>query len=743
MTEANLKVAGGIDRHPFVTAVLIANTMNSPGRFIVTNPNNKRPYHRGYLRGGTTEVSRVKAWLRHHPRAMLSSLTGGPAGLFGVDIDYRNGGEASWKALQEKHKDEPLPRTASYSTPGGRRYVFLFPEHVRLRSVASGIAPGIDIKGGRPDRCAGQIILPPSVTADGGQYVWDQGIGGLFAAVEAPRWILFYAIFSVKERQQLAEHGIKGHRDFGPATPADWTPIARDKGWLRSVREPIGPIEHVASPEEVETLLAYVRGGVTRRCEELKNTPDGKRDEEINRSALLVCSLLNGAEAHGVDTSKLEEEVFEQFAEAANSIADEADDWLEKWGRCQADADPRNMQHVIERARTKRPISSTIEEDFGPTKGDDLEHPRDVSLDEIAKAQANALVKGLINPGEIGTIYGDPGDGKTFIAIDKAFHIALGRDWHGYKVKKAPVLYVALEGTQGFRKRMIAARERLGDPGVFFARKKLPVTLVRAKQGEQGAEAIIEACKHLAERAGQPVGLVVIDTQARAIAGDNENDTGDMSAFIENRVSLIARRTGAAVETIHHANRQGDIRGSSSQHGGIDFLFKVERGQTCRAVIAEKVKDGEIGPLFSFDLEIVPLGVDPDGDRITSCVVKRVADAEPSSAADRRRSPPMPRSERIFREAFEKLVTEKKVIGWDSDSQRVELSVVRQAFLDGYHTGEEDVEKAGSTKRSAWSCRMGELPTGFAVLIESGVEYLTHSDADDPHAPTFRAVKSD
>jgi hypothetical protein len=46
-----------------------------------------------------------------------------------------------------------------------------------------------------------------------------------------------------------------------------------------------------------------------------------------------------------------------------------------------------------------------------------------------------------------------------------------------------------------------------------------------------------------------------------------------------------------------------------------------------REVTTEKLKDGVIGPLFSYILKQVQLGIDEDGDEITSCIVEPVQHA--------------------------------------------------------------------------------------------------------------------
>src|SRR5262245_37671983 len=87
-----------------------------------------------------------------------------------------------------------------------------------------------------------------------------------------------------------------------------------------------------------------------------------------------------------------------------------------------------------------------------------LKHPSDINLAEIRVRQSHALVKGVLAPRDQGVAYGRSTAGKTFGVLDMAWHIALGRDWHGRKVNRAPVLYVCLEGVDGFDERTEAIK---------------------------------------------------------------------------------------------------------------------------------------------------------------------------------------------------------------------------------------------------------------------------------------------
>ena len=330
---------------------------------------------------------------------------------------------------------------------------------------------------------------------------------------------------------------------------------------------------------------------------------------------------------------------------------------LEHWNnRCQPPWEPDNLLIKVENARRYRLKAvgcDNPDDGFEPaapvTEGSLktlLEYANEVTLDGLLADAANEIVKRLLGPGECGTIYGESGVGKSHVMLDLSYHVALGLDYHGRKTRRVPVLYVLLEGVRGFRKRIYAMAKEYGDPGPYFSRLKVPVSLTKNEEGKKGAELIIQAVEHMKAETGADTALVVIDTKARAIAGDNENDASDAAAFAERRVGAITRATGAFVMVVHHPNKAGDIRGSTVTKAADDVVLHVEKGR----VKAEKIKDDEPGPLFNFSLEQVHLGVDADGVAATTCVVRK---SEATRAkVDAPSGPKEPKHIQIYRAAF-------------------------------------------------------------------------------------------
>lgn len=347
-----------------------------------------------------------------------------------------------------------------------------------------------------------------------------------------------------------------------------------------------------------------------------------------------------------------------------------------------------------------------------------LEFPWNISFEDIAALESGAIIKGLLRPGEAGTIYGPSGAGKSFVSLDMAWRIAMGEPWHNRKVKRRPVLYVILEGVGGFKKRMLAAVLEHGSPANYFARFKLPISLVRAEAGTKGVQEIVESFRKLLAVTGETTGVIIIDTLARAIAGDNENDTGDMTHFVEHRQGAIARETGAATLVVHHTNKQGTIRGNTANFGAQDLVIRVDRDDDKRTVVAEKVKDGVEGPLFDFELKSVPLGTDQDGDPIDSCIIK-TPDPEPTVSARKQKKRTGPQL--AFLGAFERVKLRGPNMPVCPETGEV-LSAARAEDVKAAVMARKN--KSSDANRQDWARVQRGLPEGYERRAIAGVDHF-------------------
>lgn len=227
------------------------------------------------------------------------------------------------------------------------------------------------------------------------------------------------------------------------------------------------------------------------------------------------------------------------------------------------------------------------------------------------------LLKGLISPSELSVIYGEPGCGKSFFALYLARAVSQGRQVLGKRIHQSNVLFLALEGVSGFEKRL---RAQIMDyqESEGFGYIAQPVDLFADNTARDD---VIEAAQIMS------AGIIVVDTLNRAMGGGSENDPSDMGQFIKN-LDHIRISTGAHICVIHHCGKDSTrgMRGHSSLLGASDVVMEVKReeGSTNRTVSVHKAKDDADDGKYRFALKVRELGVDEDGDPITTCVVEEL-----------------------------------------------------------------------------------------------------------------------
>src|SRR5690606_17329387 len=98
----------------------------------------------------------------------------------------------------------------------------------------------------------------------------------------------------------------------------------------------------------------------------------------------------------------------------------------------------------------------------------------------------------------------------------------------------------------------------------------------------------------------------------------DENSAQDVGAF-NAAIAALIENTGACVMIIHHSgkNKNAGARGSSALLGAIDTELEVDENQ----ITARKQRDVEAGEPIGFKLEPMIVGLDEDGDELTSCTV--------------------------------------------------------------------------------------------------------------------------
>ena len=237
-------------------------------------------------------------------------------------------------------------------------------------------------------------------------------------------------------------------------------------------------------------------------------------------------------------------------------------------------------------------------------------------LDEVLMTTSPYyVVKNLIPREGLVVAYGPPKCGKSFWCFDLLMHVALGWDYRGLHVKKGPVVYAALEGVQGFKRRVEAFRRtRCDAKGAAFYLTFSPLDLIRDHK------ALIASIR----AKGVVPSVVAIDTLNRSLVGSESKDE-DMAAYVR-AAEAIREAFGCVVVIVHHCGHNAERpRGHSSLLGAADVLIAVKRDASNNIdAVVEASKDGTLGLEIVSRLVVVDLGLDDDGDDITSCVIEPV-----------------------------------------------------------------------------------------------------------------------
>lgn len=248
------------------------------------------------------------------------------------------------------------------------------------------------------------------------------------------------------------------------------------------------------------------------------------------------------------------------------------------------------------------------------------------------------LIDGYIPAASVGVIFGDSQAYKSFLLIDIAGHIAIGRPWRGHEVKHGKVLFIAGEGGNGLRVRIAAWFCAMGEPIRDFGVSTVPLELCDPKN----ADLLIADIKEFV--GDEHFSLIVLDTLNTHFGPGDENATADMSRF-RNGALRLSQSTGATVAISHHCGLadKGRGRGSISLKNGIDWEFKLERSGDFTTLSSTKVKDGPPPAPLSWRLAPQPLPwADKKGNPINGAVLTPV-----ESVLTPRKSTSLPRPQRI------------------------------------------------------------------------------------------------
>lgn len=217
-------------------------------------PRLKRPLLDEWPEKASSDPETIQGWWKRWPNANVGIATGN--GLIILDVDGPDGR----KSLQQF---SALPHTIIANTPradGGMQYYFAADE--KLEEVARNrtkLLPGLDIR-----TAGGYVVAPPSLldpydkNPDGGEYTWvDYCSPSDGSLAPAPSWLI----------ELFRENAETKSRASAPAP-------------LKTATE--------SSPYGLKALAS--------ECDTLTTAPEGRRNDQLNKSAYCIGQLVAGGE---------------------------------------------------------------------------------------------------------------------------------------------------------------------------------------------------------------------------------------------------------------------------------------------------------------------------------------------------------------------------------------------------------------------------------------------------------------
>jgi hypothetical protein len=466
------------------------------------------------------------------------------SGIIVVDLDGPDALEA-WGSLGGHDGD-----TLTVSTPRTGGGIHLYFEHpgFHVRNSVGALAPGIDIRGE-----GGFVVAPGSPHRSGGTYELVVDV----PPAPAPAWLL--------ER-------LRAQTEAAPQLPAQHYP------------------GDVTDPAELE----HRRGLFVDHC---KRAPIGLAG---NRHMRLFPVVQRGAFDLQLPADVVHEVIAEHFNPRCRPPMGDAELRVSVLGHCRGaktqstkprvEPLPRDLAHLVWPGTDGIAQADTdIASAMAMAAGNPAPAPKVAAPDALLPiiwghwneptVPPPYLLDGLIPEGKVVTFFAEGGSVKTWAAFALGISVATGHPWLStVPVRKGRALFIDFEdGRAEFKRRREllvkggAAGPVADGPGgaADAILKDLP------DLGYLYAQASLldpETWRYLATLG---LKLLIVDSLAAATPGDvDENDR----AFAESLklAGLFTTATNCTVVFIHHANKQGGMRGSSAIRDQSDVVFRFE-----------------------------------------------------------------------------------------------------------------------------------------------------------------------
>lgn len=456
--------------------------------------------------------------------------------------------------------DEPLPQySGSLTAPGG--YVLLW--------------------SGR------YVLIPPSVRPEGAYRLAGQD----YPVTDRLKSMVRTAVESRMHRrtEAVANADLATAVDhWAAATP--WEDILAPAGWILTARQDncgcniwTAPGDHAspksATAHDVECSL----GRYTVENAPLHvwtDYPGPELEEWMAARGSKTLSRLQAAAAlnYGGNVGEAMR-AMELVPDASDDLGFSARDITFDAGVSVANLD-EPIPEVKPEASTSDPFDDPRGEDDIDAPGDDQEAEKKDTPTGVPEIQPfdfwrdfpppEFCIDGLLEHRGFTALIGAPGVGKSGVVLDMAACICTGQPWMGRRTLRQPVLYLPGEGLSGAVQRIKAWESAHDiDLGTDLL---VGDSVIQVGASKEAWAAVIQ--KMMEYR----VGLIIIDTFARASVGLEENSATDVGKAIA-RFDMVRKQTGAGLLVVHHTKKDGgSARGSSALNGALDTELTLRQG---------------------------------------------------------------------------------------------------------------------------------------------------------------------